>query len=135
MAGEYHVAGLAVPESLDLLHGLLHRVREENDDIDATELMLFETAIIEIHGNVVQHGRPQGQVVYTFDLDVRDDMLVGVLADNGEAVPDLSAQGGLVGEGAESGRGLHLARAALEELSFVRRDDQNTWRMVKRRAA
>ncbi|HYO41126.1 MAG TPA: ATP-binding protein [Nocardioidaceae bacterium] len=135
MAGEYHVEGLAVPESLDLLHALLDRVRNEHGEIDPTELMLFETAIIEIHGNVVQHGRPEGQVLYTFDLEVSEVMLVGVLADNGEAVPDLSGQEGLVGEDAESGRGLGLARAALDELGFVRRDHQNTWRMVKKRTA
>jgi serine/threonine-protein kinase RsbW len=133
MAGEYHLAGLAVPESLNRLHALLDRVREEHSEIDPTELMLFETAIIEIHGNVVQHGQPEGQVVYTFALEVCDDMLVGVLADNGEAVSDLSEQEGLVGEDAESGRGLDLARAALDELSFVRRDEHNTWRMVKQR--
>jgi serine/threonine-protein kinase RsbW len=135
MAGDYHVEGIAVPESLDRLHALLDRVRQEHAEVDPTELMLFETATIEIHGNVVQHGRPEGQVVYTFDLDVRDDMLVGVLADNGEAVPDLSEQEGLVGESAESGRGLQLARAALDELTFVRREARNTWRMVKERSA
>jgi serine/threonine-protein kinase RsbW len=134
MAGEYHLEGLAVPESLDRLHGLMSRVREEHEDIDPTELMMFETAIVEIHGNVVQHGRPEGKVLYTFDLEVSSDRLVGSLADNGEAVPDLSGRSGLVGEEAESGRGLLLARATLDELRFARRNDQNTWRMVKRRA-
>lgn len=153
MAGEYHLEGLAVPESLDRLHDLMHRVREEHAEVDETMLMLFETAIIEIHGNVVQHGRPQGQVLYTFDLDVREDRLVGLLADNGEALPDLSQQSGLLGadpagdagedpgaelgdevsEDAESGRGMRLARAALDEMDYARRNDQNTWRMVKQR--
>jgi serine/threonine-protein kinase RsbW len=135
MAGEYHLEGLAVPESLDRLHALMDRVRSEHQEVDATELMLFETAIVEIHGNVVQHGQPQGKVLYAFDLEVCTDQLVGSLADNGEAVPDLSGRSGLVGEDAESGRGLQLARAALDDLRFTRHNDRNNWQMVKRRTA
>lgn len=132
MDGEYRITGLAVPESLHRLHELMDRVREEHDEVDPTALMLFETAIVEIHGNVVQHGRPEGRVVYTFDLEVREDALLGRLADDGEAVPDLSAEQGLVADDAEHGRGVALARAALDELEFIRAGDRNTWRMVKR---
>jgi serine/threonine-protein kinase RsbW len=135
MAGEYHLEGLAVPESLDRLHALMDRVRSEHQEIDPTELMLFETAIVEIHGNVVQHGRPEGKVLYAFDLQVCSDRLVGSLADNGDAVQDLSGRSGLVGKDAESGRGLQLARAALDDLVFARRENRNTWQMVKRRSA
>jgi serine/threonine-protein kinase RsbW len=135
MAGDYHLEGLAVPDSLENLHDLLHQVRQENPDLDATDVMSFETAIIEIHGNVVQHGKPRGCVLYTFELDVLNDSLVGVLGDNGEATPDLASQIGLADAEAESGRGLWLARAALDELEFVREADHNTWRMVKKRSA
>jgi serine/threonine-protein kinase RsbW len=71
-------------------------------------------------------------VVYTFDLEVREDALVGRLADDGDAVPDLSDEDGLVATHAEHGRGVALARAALDELEFARAGDRNTWRMVKR---
>ena len=43
--------------SLNLLD-LLARVRDEHPDIDETDPTMFETAMAEIHGNVVRHGRP-----------------------------------------------------------------------------
>jgi len=134
MAGEnghhYELSGLAVPESLDLVQDLLGRVRGEHSDIDETDLSMFETAIAEIHGNVVKHGRPPGQVVYAFSLTVRPDRLVGFLADTGEPAPDLSALP-VVDELAESGRGMWLARATLDELEYARSGDRNTWKMVR----
>ena len=131
MPGEYRLTGLAVPDSLHRLHRLVDQVRAEHLEVDASELMLFETAIVEIHGNVVRHGRPAGQVVYTFDLEVLPDRLVGRLADDGEAIEDLSDEDGLVAKDAEGGRGVALARAALDELDFARQGDRNTWRLVK----
>jgi serine/threonine-protein kinase RsbW len=136
MAGEsghhYELSGLAVPESLDLVQDLLARVRGEHTDIDETDLTLFETAIAEIHGNVVRHGRPPGQVVYAFTLTVRPDRLVGFLADTGAPAPDLSAVS-VADELAESGRGLWLARATLDELEYARHGDRNTWKLVRLR--
>ena len=136
MAGEsghhYELSGLAVPESLDLVQDLLARVRGEHTDIDETDLTLFETAIAEIHGNVVRHGRPPGQVVYAFTLTVRPDRLVGFLADTGAPAPDLSAVS-VADDLAETGRGMWLARAAVDELEYARSGDRNTWKLVRLR--
>jgi serine/threonine-protein kinase RsbW len=95
---------------------------------------MFETAIAEIHGNVVKHGRPVGRVAYAFSLSVHPDRLVGFLADTGEGAPDLSEQP-LVDAMAESGRGLWLARATLDELLYARTGDRNTWKMTRLRSA
>ena len=134
MAGEYSVNGLAIPESLDGLHGLLDRVRVDHPELDEVDLSMFETAIVEIHGNVIEHGIPPGQVVFAFELRVHDDRLVGILADTGSAVPDLSQLGELPDEMAESGRGLWLAKETLDELVYVRNGDRNTWKLVRRRS-
>jgi serine/threonine-protein kinase RsbW len=63
---------------------------------------------------------------------VRPDRLVGFLADTGEPAPDLSALP-VVDEMAESGRGMWLARATLDELEYARSGDRNTWKMVRLR--
>jgi serine/threonine-protein kinase RsbW len=136
MAGEsghhYELSGLAVPESLDLVQDLLARVRGEHTDIDETDLTLFETAIAEIHGNVVRHARPPGRVVYAFTLTVRPDRLVGFLADTGEPAPDHSALP-VADDLDESGRGMWLARATLDELEYARSGDRNVWKLVRLR--
>lgn len=135
MAGEYSLRGLALPESLDLLHTLLVRVRADYPEIDEVDLSKFETAIVEIHGNVIEHGSPRGRVVYAFELRVHDDRLVGILADTGSAVPDLSEFDQLPDEMAESGRGLWLAKATLDELEYIRAGGRNTWKMTRLRSA
>src|SRR5690349_3804625 len=131
MVGEYRVDTLAVPETLNLLHDLLDRVREEHPELESTDLMLFETAVIEIANNVVEHGRPPGTVRYTFVLDVDNDKLLGHLSDGGppleeseHPMPDVES---------EDGRGLALARVALDDLEYHRVGDHNEWTMVRRR--
>ena len=134
MAGEYALRGLAVPESLDLLQDLLGQVRSDHPEIDETDLSMFETAIVEIHGNVVEHGRPPGRVIYAFELEVRADELVGILADTGSAAPNLAELDELPDELAESARGLWLAKATLDDLQYARMGDRNTWKLVRNRS-
>lgn len=131
MAGEYRVDTLAVPETLNLLHDLLDRVREDHPDLESTDLMLFETAVIEIANNVVEHGRPPGTIRYSFTLDVERDRLLGHLSDGG---PPLEVpQSPMPDADSENGRGLALARIALDDLVYERVGEHNEWTMVRRR--
>ncbi len=133
MAGDYALHGFAVPSSLNLLHDLLERVRADHPDVAERDLSMFETAIVEIHGNVVEHGRPPGSVIFAFELSLEPDRIVGILADTGIAAPELSGFHELPDAMAESGRGLWLARATLDELHYARTGGRNTWKLVRRR--
>jgi serine/threonine-protein kinase RsbW len=129
MAGDYRVETLAVPETLNLLHDLLERVRVDHPDVQRTDLMLFETAVIEIANNVVEHGRPPGTVRYSFTLDVDPDKLRGLLTEGGEPLLDLHFT--MPGHDSEEGRGLALAKLALDDLQYERVGDHNEWRMTR----
>ncbi len=135
MAGEpgYVLDGLAVPASIDELHSLLARAGAENPDVSAADLMMFETAVIEIAANVVEHGRPSGEVSYCFRLHVLDDRLEACLSDSGEEPCDMPVTAELPHEMSERGRGLALAEAALDQLVYQRCEDRNVWRMVRLR--
>ncbi|WP_183093971.1 ATP-binding protein [Nocardioides stalactiti] len=128
----YDLSGFAVPEGIEELHHLLERVGSDHPDLDGGDLMLFETAVIEIANNVVEHGSPPG-VGWRFTLDVLPDRLEATLSDDGNAhVADLATE--MPGVDAESGRGLPLAHAILDEISYQRVDDINHWHMVRSRA-
>jgi serine/threonine-protein kinase RsbW len=130
MAGDYELDALSVPESLEELHELMERASQDHPGL-ATDLMLMETAVIELAGNVVEHGRPEGRVAYHFSLQVLPDRLLGLLSDAGDQVePGAEAPADPF---AESGRGLELARAATDELSYRRTDGRNTWTLVRLR--
>src|SRR3954454_3329822 len=87
MTGDYLLEGLAVPESLNLLHDLLERAGQEHPDLSASDLMLFETAVIEVAGNVVEHGQPYGRVKWSFWLSILPDRMEARLSDSGEEYP------------------------------------------------
>ena len=131
MGGEYTLEGFAVPTELDRVHALLERAGSEHPELDPTDLMLFETAVIEIATNVVEHGQPHGEVRWRLELRIDDDEIEAELHDTGaEFQVDLGAQ--MPGTEAESGRGLPLASAMLDEIELARVDDSNHWRMVRR---
>jgi serine/threonine-protein kinase RsbW len=133
MTGDYLLEGLAVPQTLDALHDLLERVGSEHPEVDASDLMLFETAVIEVAGNVVEHGRPPGEVRWTFRLQVRPDRLEGRLSDGGQEYPGGTWGTEMPDAMDEDGRGLALATAVLDSLAYERTDEANHWTMVRRR--
>ncbi|MFC4616818.1 hypothetical protein ACFO3K_18975 [Cellulomonas algicola] len=57
---EYVLEGFAVPEELSHVSDLLELAGAEHPEVDPTDLMLFETAVVEIANNVVEHGKPHG---------------------------------------------------------------------------
>jgi len=130
VGGEYTLRALSVPESLSQLHELLEDVASEHPSVMPEDLLLFETAVVEIAGNVVKHGRPPGEVVWRFRLRVLEDRLEGILTDSGEHYAhDLEAL--MPGILEESGRGLPLARAAVDTLTYERADGINRWNLVR----
>ncbi|MBE7323519.1 ATP-binding protein [Nocardioides sp. Y6] len=127
----FTLEGWAVPEGLADLHDLVERARVAHPDVDETAFMMLETAAIEIAGNVVEHGLPPGQVWWSFTLRMRPDHVEGVLADDGQRYEgDLSAL--MPDPLAESGRGIALAQAALDELHYAHEGDKNVWTMRRR---
>lgn len=131
----------ADPEIMDLVHAVLGQLWASHADIPEGDRIRFETAVMEVLGNIIEHA-------YELDSDTpaagarRFQLVVGVtpesvfatFGDNGEpseldlsdvSMPDMFA---------ESGRGLPLAKAALDELDYERQDGRNIWTLVRHRA-
>lgn len=131
--GEYVLEGLAIPETLSDLHDLLEKVGSEHPGLAAEDLLMFETAVIEVAGNVVEHGRPEGKVVFHFRLAVLPDRVEAHLEDAGQEVEGEPGTEDLPDPLAEHGRGLALTRAILDEFSYERLDGTNVWHLVRHR--
>lgn len=136
MTGDrYEIDGLAVPDQLDRLVELLEQVGRDHPAVSERDLMLFTTAVMEIAGNVVEHGRPEGEVRWQFGFEVGEDTLTAVLSDSGEAYagqPEPDAA--MPDVWAESGRGFALAGAVLDDLRYERAGERNRWHLVRRRS-
>lgn len=138
--GRLELSAPADPEIMDLVHAILEQLWANHPDVSDVDRFRFETAVIEILGNIVEHAylldpdstaSPVDQA-RRFDivLGATDEKLIATLGDNGMPVALDLSNVAMPDEDAESGRGLALAVAALDDLSYERVDGRNHWSLT-----
>ena len=94
----------------------------------------FEIAVAEIAANIVEHAGDGAPVTMRLELRLSPDRIEACFHDDGRpARVDLETVR-MPGDMAERGRGLAIALAALDELSYRRRGSSNRWILVRERA-
>lgn len=122
------------PSSLDAIFDLLSAWWPEVGEVEPTARFGFETAVIEIAGNIVEHSRGEGdQRRFTLELLARADALTATFRDDGDPPLLDLASVRMADADEESGRGLALAGAGVDELHFHRDGDRNVWTLETRR--
>ena len=116
----------------DAVHALLDILWNNAPHVETLDRFGFETALIELVSNVFQHGDSDMTPICTITVTSYSDRIECSLLDagsprelqlTGRAMPD---------EFAESGRGIILIQALVNELSYTREGDRNRWHMVKK---
>jgi serine/threonine-protein kinase RsbW len=125
----------AVPASLDRVHGLLAEVWSANDEVSADDRMRFEIGLIEIAGNIVEHAASPAPRDFTLVVEVHPDRLEARFRDPGRRVEVDFDNAAMPEAMAESGRGLALVLAVVDELTYRHDGVDNHWLVVRRRAA
>lgn len=126
------------PESLDLVHDRLQAFWSHDDAVCVTDRTRFEMAVVEVVANILEHAfqldaDAPGRLL-SVTLTVTPDRIEAVLSDNGfPAEIDLGAVT-MPDEDATSGRGLALAVAAIDEVTYDRTGGRNHWRLTCRRS-
>jgi serine/threonine-protein kinase RsbW len=119
---------------LDTLHRSVELLRERAG-LPAGErnLILLETALAEIGSNVLiytgKHGTTGPPVEYSLRLE--GGVATAFFADHGPPIHNQVTRA-MPAATSEDGRGLAIARKALDELAYKREGEVNTWRLVKR---
>jgi serine/threonine-protein kinase RsbW len=133
--GRLVLSAPATPEMLDLVHDVLERFWGAHPDVATVDRVRFETAVIEVLGNIVEHAYEldapaAGDRRFDVVLVASETELVASFGDDGVPMAiDLSTVA-MPDELAESGRGLALAIAALDDLSYEREGGRNLWRLT-----
>lgn len=129
----YSLSTVAVPACLDGVHDLLESVWAAHPDVGLTDRTLFEIAVTEVAGNIVEHAAAGERLELRVLVHVTEPRLEATFEDDGPAADvDLDAAE-LPDDLAESGRGLALARRAADEVAYWRDGATNRWRIVRGR--
>jgi len=119
------------PDDINTVHDYVQRVWDSAPDLDSMDKLKFETAIVELAANVIQHADDgdgvRGTVVVTVDGDrirgsVTDTACASTVALEPREMPDQSA---------ESGRGIAFIQRLVDVLHYERRDGENLWMIEK----
>ena len=121
------------PECLDHVQDAIAQLWTYAPQATDEARMMFEIAVVEVVGNVVEHA-PKGRgFEATVRLGVEGEAAWAEVLDSGPALEiDLDLDASLPDDLAVSGRGLALARRAAHELSLTRLDGFNLWTVLRR---
>lgn len=127
-----YVDGRAEPAFIDAVHDAMERLWAAVPGIGDEDRDMFALAVSEIVTNVVEHASGRESISVTAQVSATARDLCAVLTDDAHpALIDLEAVS-MPGVDAESGRGLALALASLDEL-IHEPGAGNKWRLLRHR--
>lgn len=133
---ETRVEHCVLPGCIERVHHALADLWAQSPDVPDLDRMMFETAVIEVTANVIEHAERGDDFDAHVVLRVEGSApgggsLVGELTDTGAHVEvDLDVD--LPDDDfATNGRGIPLARRAVHEITYRRGDGRNHWRLVR----
>ena len=122
------VDGCEGPDCLERVHAACEALWRDVPDVDGTDRLLFETAVVELVGNAVEHAPGPGGSTVLLGASA-DALWVEVRAPGPPVEVDLDAP--LPPDDAPSGRGIPLVRRTTDTLTLTREQDVNVWRAVR----
>jgi serine/threonine-protein kinase RsbW len=119
------------PDDLNAVHDFLETVLETAPDIDDLDRMAFETALVELAGNVIQHADGGGGTTCVLTVTVEGGHLRAELTDSAEAGGVRLVGRTMPDELDESGRGIPFIQALVDTLEYRRDGDHNVWTIAR----
>ncbi|MBF4615385.1 ATP-binding protein [Curtobacterium sp. VKM Ac-1376] len=121
------------PNDVDEVHESIDDLWHLNADLGDGERIRFETAMVELAGNVIDHAEGDERLLCELTLRRTSTSLEAVLSDSSAEVhvpfravmPDPE-------EMAESGRGIAMIELLMDDFSYERDSHGNKWRLVMR---
>jgi serine/threonine-protein kinase RsbW len=132
-ASEHRVLGTVTgPGLLDKIHRTLDHCWAQHPSVPASIRIAVATGVAEIGANIVQYAGGGRPIPIRMDIEVLQHQVKVVFTDEGQpATVDLEALRA-PDPLAKRGRGLALASAVLDELSYHRKGHRNQWTLVSR---
>jgi serine/threonine-protein kinase RsbW len=120
--------------ALDEIGAMLERMWSAYDHVPLPVRTQVGIAVGEIGANIIEHAAQEGPVRLRFEVLVLRDEVRVFFTDHGSPAQIDLPGAAMPDQMAESGRGLALARAVLDRLSYTR-SWANHWLLVSKRFA
>lgn len=122
----------APPDDVNVVHDLLERVWADSPSISMEDRFSFETALIELAANVIRHADGGSGVSCILAIRTASDSISATLVDSGIAGDIDLGWRDMPDELEESGRGIALIKALVDDLHYDIKDDLNRWRISRK---
>jgi serine/threonine-protein kinase RsbW len=123
------------PDSVDVVHDGLALLWQDEPSVVDLDRMMFETALIELASNVIQHGSASTTIICRLHVSADDQELRAVLMDTADPPRIDAGPREMPDEMAESGRGLAFIHALVDSFAYERTEGGNTWTIARNRSA
>jgi serine/threonine-protein kinase RsbW len=128
-----HTMRMATPPGdVNTVHEMLEQVWTDVPEIGPEDRLKFEIALIELASNVMRHADAGTGVVCALVIQTHPDRITATLSDSGEP-GNVTLAGRSLPEDAlaESGRGIPLIQALVDELRYDSDDGFNHWHISR----
>jgi serine/threonine-protein kinase RsbW len=121
------------PDDVDAVHELVAGLWDDRPDVGDLDRMAFETALIELASNVIEHADDGQGVTCVVSVTVDEGVMSARLSDGSEPGDFRLAPREMPGVDAESGRGLAMVQMLCDELTYERVGGENVWSVRRTR--
>jgi serine/threonine-protein kinase RsbW len=122
------------PGNVDDVHDMLTSFWASEPTVTDADRMAFETAIIELAANVIQHADAGAGVTWRLTVSCSSEVLVAKLVDNGVRADLVDGAHALPDALAESGRGLAFVEMLVDDIDRTSSPAGNELSISKRRS-
>jgi len=120
------------PDDISKVHEFLAAIWDENVHVPSRDQSSIETAIIELTTNIILYSEATSGITCQIVIEIDNENVHAAITDNGD-LADLEIDEHIMpDEFAESGRGIPLVRALVDEFSYENRDGENTWKISRK---
>lgn len=123
------------PDSVDTVQDLLATIWGHVPELDATDLMATELAIVELSANVIEHSNMGEPVDFTLSVVVYHDRIEATVTDDGRVDHVDLRPRAMPGGDAERGRGIALMQSLADSVEHRHIDGYNHWTIVRARSS
>ena len=121
------------PGDVNAVHSLLEAVWADLPDIPMMERFKFETALLELASNVVKHADGGFGLWCTLEIDADPERIEATVVDDGEPSDvHVLVPRDMPDELSESGRGIALIQALVDDIAYSHDGKTNRWRISRR---